>query len=83
MPTSTGSVVTVADFERSLEELESLVGRMEKGEMTLDESLQIFERGISLYRDCQRALEQAELQVRQLMDPNDSQSAVPFDPDTP
>ncbi len=73
----------VADFERSLDELEQLVGRMEKGDMSLDESLQAFERGVSLYRNCQGALEQAELRVRLLMDPNDPNSAVPFDPDTP
>ncbi|MGE3731863.1 MAG: exodeoxyribonuclease VII small subunit [Lysobacterales bacterium] len=73
----------VADFEHSLDELEALVGRMEKGEMSLDESLTAFERGVSLYRQCQGALEQAELRVRQLLDPTDPQSAVAFDTDTP
>lgn len=74
---------SVADFELSLAELESLVGRMEKGDLSLDESLQTFERGVALYRNCQSTLEQAELRVRQWLDPNDPQSAVPFDPDTP
>ena len=41
------------------------------------------ERGIALYRNCQSALEQAELRVKQLLDPSAPESAVPFNPDTP
>jgi exodeoxyribonuclease VII small subunit len=59
----------VADFERSLEELESLVQKMEQGDQSLDESLAAYERGIALYRQCQAALEQAEHRVRLLSDP--------------
>lgn len=59
----------VADFERSLEELESLVQKMEQGDQSLDESLAAYERGIALYRQCQAALEQAEQRVRLLSDP--------------
>jgi len=69
----------VADFERSLDELEQLVQRMEQGELTLEQSLQAYERGIALYRSCQSALEQAELRVRQLSDPLDPDSGKPFD----
>lgn len=73
----------VARFEQSLDELEKLVARMEQGDLGLDDSLQSFERGIALYRDCQNVLEQAELRVRQLLDPADPDSAVPLDRDTP
>lgn len=73
----------VADFEKSLDELETLVARMEQGDMSLDDSLKSFERGIALYRDCQNTLEQAELKVRQLADPAAPDSAQPFDPATP
>jgi len=69
----------VADFERSLEELEQLVQKLEGGELTLDESLKAYERGIALYRGCHGALEKAELRVRLLSDPQDPDSAVPFD----
>ncbi|KAB8318529.1 exodeoxyribonuclease VII small subunit [Tolypothrix campylonemoides VB511288] len=69
----------VADFERSLDELEKLVDRMEHGEMSLEESLAAYERGVGLYRQCQTALEQAELRVRLLTDPQDPGSARPFD----
>jgi exodeoxyribonuclease VII small subunit len=68
----------VADFERSLDELESLVQRMEKGDLSLDDSLQAYERGIALYRNCQTALEQAELRVRLLSDPLEPDTAEPF-----
>ncbi|GGA07394.1 exodeoxyribonuclease VII small subunit [Dyella caseinilytica] len=70
-----------ADFERSLDELEQLVARMEGGEMSLDESLSAFERGIGLYRHCQQALDQAELRVRLLLDPDAPDTAEPFEPD--
>lgn len=69
-----------ADFEHSLDELEQLVARMEGGELSLDESLKSFERGIGLYRHCQTALEAAELRVRLLLDPESPDSAQPFEP---
>lgn len=78
---STSKTPAIAQFEQSLEELEQLVGKMEGGELTLDESLRSFERGIALYRHCQTALEQAELRVKLLLDPADPDSAQPFDTD--
>jgi exodeoxyribonuclease VII small subunit len=71
----------VAGFERSLDELEQLVQRMEKGEMSLDESLGAYERGVALYRQCQNALEQAELRVKLLSDLGNPDSAERFAPD--
>ena len=70
---------SIAEFEHSLDELEQLVTRMEGGELSLDESLKSFERGIGLYRHCQTALEQAELRVRLLLDPEAPDTAEPFD----
>jgi exodeoxyribonuclease VII small subunit len=69
----------VTRFEQSLGELEQLVGKMEDGELSLDESLRSFERGIALYRDCQAALQQAEARVKLLLDPAQPDSAQPFD----
>jgi exodeoxyribonuclease VII small subunit len=74
---------SVADFEHSLDELEQLVARMEGGDMSLDESLSAFERGIGLYRHCQLALDQAELRVRLLLDPDAPDKAEPFEPGEP
>lgn len=73
----------VAQFEQSLDELEQLVTRMEESEMGLDDSLKSFERGVALYRNCQSALEQAELRVKLLLDPSKPETAEPFDPNTP
>ncbi|MCE3004323.1 MAG: exodeoxyribonuclease VII small subunit [Xanthomonadaceae bacterium] len=73
----------IADFERSLDELENLVARLEKGDLSLDDSLATFERGIALYRRCQGALEQAELRVKLLLDPAQPERAADFGPDTP
>ncbi len=62
-----------------MQSLEDLVARMESGEMTLEESLAAYERGVGLYRSCQTALEQAELRVRLLSDPANPDDARPFD----
>jgi exodeoxyribonuclease VII small subunit len=53
-------------FEAALAELETLVEQMEGGSLSLDESLQAFERGIALTRHCSNALAQAELKVQTL-----------------
>lgn len=71
---------TVAHFEQALDELERLVEQMERGEMSLEESLSAYERGVGLYRRCQQALEQAELRVRLLSDPERPDEAEPFQP---
>ena len=73
----------VAEFEHSLDELEQLVQRMEGGDLSLDDSLKTYERGIALYRNCQTALEQAELRVKLLYDPDAPDEAEDFKPDTP
>lgn len=71
----------VAEFERSLDELERLVQKMEQGEQSLDDSLAAYERGVSLYRQCQAALEQAEQRVRLLSDPTRPETAQEFSGD--
>ena len=68
----------VARFEHSLDELEQLVEKMEQGEMSLEVSLAAYERGVGLYRRCQAALEQAELRVRLLTDPDQPDNAQAF-----
>jgi exodeoxyribonuclease VII small subunit len=65
------------NFESSLAELENLVELMEAGDITLEESLQHFERGITLTRQCQVALKQAEQKVQILM--KDNGDPEPFD----
>ena len=59
------------DFEATLAELEALVEKMESGSLTLEQSLVAFERGVKLTRDCQTALQQAELRVKALSEDGD------------
>lgn len=65
----------LAEFETSLDELELLVSQMESGDLSLEESLQAFERGVALTRSCQQALKSAELRV-QALTPNDESEAA-------
>lgn len=69
------------DFEQSLAELEGLVRKLESGELTLDESLAEFKKGVELTRRCQAVLDQAQQTVEQLLDVDDEASAQAFDPD--
>lgn len=52
------------DFEAAIDELEQLVTAMEQGDISLEQSLQNFERGIELTRTCQTALQEAEQKVQ-------------------
>ncbi|MBS0365295.1 MAG: exodeoxyribonuclease VII small subunit [Proteobacteria bacterium] len=69
----------IPDFEQSLAELESLVERLERGDLPLDEALRNFERGVSLTRQCQAALQAAQQRVEILMNRDGSEQAVPFE----
>lgn len=55
------------DFEASLAELEAIVEKLEQGDLSLDDSLKQFERGVQLTRICQSALTQAEQKVEILL----------------
>ncbi len=66
-------------FEKALEELEALVEKMEQGELSLEDSLQHFEKGVQLSRACQQALKDAEQKVEILMQKNAQEAISPFD----
>ncbi|MGH8458822.1 MAG: exodeoxyribonuclease VII small subunit [Nevskiales bacterium] len=72
----------VNEFEKSLAELEALVERMESGELSLEDSMKQFERGIQLARACQQQLKQAELKVQQLVQKNGDAKLEDFADDT-
>jgi len=67
------------DFEKSLQHLEKIVSNMESGELGLEESLEQFEKGINLAKNCQDTLANAELRVEQLIEKNGLQQTVPFE----
>lgn len=58
------------NFEKALGELEKLVEEMEQGNLSLEDSLKRFEKGIALSSECQQALQNAELKVKKLMEDN-------------
>lgn len=68
------------DFEKKLVQLESLVNDMEKGSLSLEDSLKAFEDGIKITRECQQALKDAELKVDILTKGSDK--TKPFEPES-
>jgi exodeoxyribonuclease VII small subunit len=69
---------TTTLFEDSLAELEQLVSQLEQGDISLEESLKSFERGVSLTRTCQKALQDAEQKVHILLEKNGNLSLESF-----
>ena len=65
-------------FEDSLEELEQLVEQMEQGDLSLEDSLKSFERGVKLTSTCQKALQGAEQKIQILLEKNGEQTLEPF-----
>jgi exodeoxyribonuclease VII small subunit len=68
-------------FEQSMRELETLVTKMEQGDLPLEDSLQSFERGITLARLSQQKLKDAEQKVQILSSQNGQQTLDVFEPD--
>lgn len=70
-------------FEASLEALERIVHELEQGDLPLEKSLELFEQGISLSRQCQDRLNQAERRIEVLLRDNQGRTVVsPFEPKT-
>jgi exodeoxyribonuclease VII small subunit len=81
-PKKAKAVVAVDDlsFEDALAELDETVRQLEAGELSLDESLALFERGQALSTRCQGLLQAAELKVQQLApQPGGGYALEPFD----
>ncbi len=70
-------------FEKSLEELERTVKELEKGDLPLERSLDLFEKGMRLSADCKKLLEEAETRVEVLTKRGGEVVPVPFAPDKP
>ncbi len=58
------------NFEKSLKQLETLVEKLEKGELSLEDSLKQFEQGVRLTRECRQALQAAEQKISVLSQEN-------------
>lgn len=73
--------VQPVSFERELEELEAVVKKLESGDLPLEESLALFERGVALSDSCRRQLEAAETRVEILVKRGRAVVAEPFEPE--
>jgi exodeoxyribonuclease VII small subunit len=72
----------MASFEESLKKLESIVDKLEKGELSLEDSLELFEEGVSLSTACKKELDTAEGKVQMLVKQRDgSLKTEPFKAD--
>ncbi|MEM7469433.1 MAG: exodeoxyribonuclease VII small subunit, partial [Pseudomonadota bacterium] len=80
MASATKKTAKKIDFEANISALQDLVEKMERGDFTLEESVQQFERGMALAKNCQEALRNAELKVSKLMkDAEGTETLVPED----
>ena len=59
---------TIKDFESALAELDTIVKKMEEGDLTLEKSMELYERGLQLSRFCHSTLEAAERRIELLND---------------
>ncbi|MDP5032442.1 MAG: exodeoxyribonuclease VII small subunit [Paraglaciecola sp.] len=75
---STRKKTEILSFEQSMQELESIVSKMEQGDLPLEDALQNFERGIQLARMSQQKLKDAEQKVQILMSQNNQDTLVDF-----
>ena len=66
MPENTHADVAKLSFEKAIEELESIVKRLEEGKVPLEDSVAIYERGEALKRRCEDLLRQAEARVQKI-----------------
>lgn len=69
------------NFEKALKDLEKIVEDLESGDLSLEESLKSFEKGIKLTRLCQAELEKAELKVQKLVEENGELKTKPLNHD--
>jgi exodeoxyribonuclease VII small subunit len=77
---TTADKQNLGGLEKSLEELEALVVRLEGGDLPLEQALKEFERGVKLTRQCQTALQEAEQKVEILLKRTEAAEPVAFEP---
>jgi exodeoxyribonuclease VII small subunit len=65
-------------IDEDIKKLEELSKKMETGTLTLEQSLQVFQEGISLIRKCTQALESAELRVKEIIETSSGLQSIPF-----
>ena len=78
-----GADIATLPFETAMAELEGIVARLEKGAVTLDESIALYERGERLRKHCESLLQKAEMRIEKITLGNDGTptGVVPLDPE--
>jgi exodeoxyribonuclease VII small subunit len=69
---------TIKDFEAAIAELETIVKKLEEGDLALEKSLELYERGVQLSRFCHTRLEEAEKRIEILNERGDLRPAGPI-----
>jgi exodeoxyribonuclease VII small subunit len=69
--------VNIKDFEGAIAELESIVRKLEEGDLALEQSLELYERGVRLSRYCHARLEEAERRIEVLTEGGELRPAPP------
>ncbi len=77
-PGSTGIPASPPSFEAALEQLEKIVKELENGDLPLEKSLELFERGMALSESCRKQLSDAETRVEILLKRQGQVEAAPF-----
>ena len=78
---ATDPEIAAMPFDRALAELQTVVGRLETGGLPLEESIELYERGVALHERCAALLSQAELRVQRLVDASGGPRTVDLRPD--
>ena len=70
-------------FEDELHELEAVVNKLEEGGLSLDESIDLYEKGVKLAAACQEKLDKAQLRISQLRESYIREEPAPYETDSP
>ncbi|MBX9976645.1 MAG: exodeoxyribonuclease VII small subunit [Alphaproteobacteria bacterium] len=73
--------MTTMTFEKAIQELETIVRKLEEGHMPLDESVKAYEKGIHLKKMCDEKLASAQLKIEEVMVANNKINTKPFEED--
>lgn len=73
---------SVRHFEENLSELDTIVSQLESNDISLEEALKAFEKGVKLSQECQSVLTQAEQKVQILLEKQDGEHLETFDPES-
>jgi exodeoxyribonuclease VII small subunit len=68
-------------YEQAVKELEEIVSTLEKGDIPLEKSLELFQRGVALIKYCTGKLDETEKQILQIVEKDGVSSEIPWEPE--